>query len=72
MVSIKKKNSNALRICIDYSKLNNITISDPMDGMPEFQDTKTVVTAMKVVNDAAERSVALMNTVNQSIPKTDC
>jgi len=30
MVIIWKKNSKSLRLCIDYSKLNRITVVDPM------------------------------------------
>jgi hypothetical protein len=41
------------------------------DEITEFRDTKAVIRSVKVVNDAAERSVALMSTFNQSITKTE-
>jgi len=47
--------------------------TDPQtwEEISEFRDTKAVVKSVKVVNDAAERSVALMSTFNQSITKTE-
>lgn len=47
--------------------------TDPQtwEEIAEFRETKAVVTSVKVVNDAAERSVALMSTFNQSITKTE-
>src|SRR5664279_757191 len=37
MVIIKKKNTDAIRICIDYTKLNNLTVVDPMP-QPDVED----------------------------------
>jgi len=55
--------------------LNIVVLSgtDPQtwEEIAEFRETKAVVTSMKVVNDSAERSVALMSTFNQSITKTE-
>jgi hypothetical protein len=55
---------------LDVAVLSN---TDPQtwEEIPEFRDTKAVISSVKVVNDAAERSVALMSTFNQSITKTE-
>ena len=47
--------------------------SDPQtwEEIAEFRKSKAVVTSIKVVNDSAERSIALMSTFNQSITKTE-
>ena len=37
MVIIKKKNSDSLRLCIDYSRLNRISVVDPMP-QPDVED----------------------------------
>jgi len=37
MVIIKKRNSDSIRICIDYTKLNNLTVVDPMP-QPDVED----------------------------------
>ena len=39
--------------------------------IPEFQQAKQVLNSIKVVNDAAERSIALMTTFNKSITKKE-
>ncbi|XP_047123055.1 uncharacterized protein LOC124806322 [Hydra vulgaris] len=36
-----------------------------------FRKTKAVVASLKVINDTAERSIALMSSLNQSITKTE-
>ena len=47
--------------------------TDPQtwEEISEYRETKAVITSVKVVNDAAERSTALMNTFNMSITKTE-
>jgi hypothetical protein len=37
MVVVKKKNAEYLRICVNYSRLNSITVPDPMP-QPEPED----------------------------------
>lgn len=55
--------------------LNILVLSgtDPetWEKIPAFQATKAVVKSLKVINDAAERSVALMSSFNESITKTE-
>ena len=41
------------------------------EDIAEFCYTKAIVKFVKVINDTAERSVALMSTFNQSITKTE-
>lgn len=44
---------------------------DTWNDLPAFLQAKSVVDAIKVVNDAAERSVALMSSFNKSITKNE-
>ena len=39
--------------------------------IPSFHEASEVIRSLTVVNDAAERSVALMSTFNQSITRTE-
>ena len=41
------------------------------NDIPSFHEAAEVIRSLKVVNDAAERSVALMSTFNQSITRTE-
>lgn len=41
------------------------------DEIASFRKTKAVIASIKVINDAAERSIALMSSFNQSITKTE-
>ena len=41
------------------------------DEIGSFRKTKAVIASIKVVNDAPERSIALMSSFNQSITKTE-
>ena len=38
---------------------------------PNFQESKDVIKSLKVVNDAAERSIALMSSFNSSLIKNE-
>ena len=38
---------------------------------PTFQESKDVIKSLKVVNDAAERSIALMSSFNSSLTKNE-
>jgi len=46
-------------------------VPETWNDIPSFQHTATVVNSIKVVNDVAERSVALMSSFNQSITKKE-
>ena len=50
-----------------------LATNDPQtwNDIPSFQQAARVVKSIKVVNDAAERSVALMSTFNQSITRRE-
>jgi len=37
IVVVKKKNWDDIRLCVNYKKLNNVTVNDPMP-MPEIDD----------------------------------
>jgi len=37
IVVVKKKNSDDIRLCVNYKKLNDVTVNDPMP-MPEIDD----------------------------------
>ena len=52
--------------------INSLSGTDPntWEEIAEFRDTKAIVKSVKVINDTAERSVALMSTFNESITKT--
>ena len=54
---------------VDMSFLN--ADSDAWNDCPAFLQAKSVVDAIKVVNDAAERSVAFMSSFNKSITKNE-
>ena len=53
--------------------VNSLSGTDPntWEELAEFRDTKAIVKSVKVINDTAERSVALMSTFNESITKTE-
>ena len=55
---------------INFAELSG---QDPLtwDDIPSFRSARAVIESLKVVNDTAERLVALMNTFNQSITKTE-
>ena len=42
IVVVKKKNSDEIRLCVNYKKLNDITVGDPMP-MPEIDDILTKI-----------------------------
>ena len=50
-----------------------LATNDPQtwNDIPSFQQAARLVKSTKVVNDAAERSVALMSTFNQSITRRE-
>jgi len=50
-----------------------LATNDPQiwNDSPSFQQAAAVVKSVKVVNDAAERSVALMTAFNQSITRRE-
>ena len=50
-----------------------LATNDPQiwNDIPSFQQAAAVVKSVKVVNDAAERSVALMTPFNQSITRRE-
>ena len=60
-------------LCSIRIDVNFMLNSDPKswNDSPIFQQSKSIVDSLKVVNDAAERSVALMSTFNESITKTE-
>jgi len=37
---VKKKNSDDIRLCVNYKKLIDVTVNDPMP-MPEIDDIRT-------------------------------
>jgi len=39
---VKKKNSDDIRLCVNYKKLNDVTVNDPM-AMPEINDILTKI-----------------------------
>jgi hypothetical protein len=62
--------TSALRsLSVDMSFLN--ADPDAWNDCPAFLQAKSVVDAIKVVNDAAERSVALMSSFNKSITRNE-
>ena len=50
-----------------------LAANDPQtwSDIPSFQQAATLVKSLKVVNDAAERTIALMSTFNQSITRRE-
>ena len=42
IVVVKKKNTDDIRLCVNYKKLNDITVNDPMP-MPEIDDILTKI-----------------------------
>ena len=58
--SSKKKNTDALRICLDYSKLNAITVADPMP-QPRLEDIFARLGSAKIFStfDAAKGFYAI-------------
>src|ERR1051325_4142245 len=68
---VTSSSAAALRLFgISFADLSG---QDPLtwDDIPSFRSARTVIESLKVVNDTAERSVALMNTFNQWITKTE-
>ncbi|KAK0054712.1 hypothetical protein Bpfe_015809 [Biomphalaria pfeifferi] len=59
-----------LSIGLDVALLNGIDPENWSD-CPHFQQAANVVKCLKVVNDTAERSIALMTSFNQSITKSE-
>ncbi|KAK0048971.1 polycystic kidney disease protein 1-like 2 [Biomphalaria pfeifferi] len=59
-----------LSIGLDVALLNGIDPENWSD-CPHFQQAANVVKCLKVVNDTAERSIALMPSFNQSITKSE-
>ena len=60
---------NSLGLNVSILATNDPQISN---DIPAFQHTAPVVKSMKVVNDVAERSLALMSSFNQSITRREC
>ena len=52
---------------------NVLAANDPLNwnDTPSFQQAAVLVKSLKVVNDAAERSVALMSSFNQSVTRRE-
>jgi hypothetical protein len=53
--------------------IRTVTANEPQTwaGVPSHQPAARVLKSVKVVNDVAERSVALMTSVNQSITRSE-
>ena len=55
-------------------KLDSLFLDEDVDQwkeLPSFQEAKKVVKALKVVNDSAEREIALATAFNTSITKQE-
>ncbi|KAK0063240.1 hypothetical protein Bpfe_007436 [Biomphalaria pfeifferi] len=67
---VAASSTSALRsIGIDISFLH--VDPETWNDLPAYVQAKSVIGAIKVVNDSAERSVALMSTFNKSITKSE-
>jgi len=58
----------SLRVDVDFLFDNDPSV---WNDSPIFLKAKAIVDSLQVVNDSAERSVALMSTFNESITKTE-
>lgn len=68
---IKPSSNAALQLLgLDISLLAG-TEPDDWINLPSYERAATVVQSLKVVNDCAERSIALMSAFNQSLTKTE-
>ena len=68
VTSVSASALRSMKVDIDFL-FNN----DPAtwNDSPEYQEGKNLVYSLKVVNDAAERSVALMSMFNESITRNE-
>nr|XP_047143320.1 uncharacterized protein LOC124817381 [Hydra vulgaris] len=78
--SLEKKSLDMLVTSVSASALRSMKVdidflfnNDPAtwNDSPEYQEGKNLVYSLKVVNDAAERSVALMSMFNESITRNE-
>nr|XP_047145056.1 uncharacterized protein LOC124818345 [Hydra vulgaris] len=78
--SLEKKSLDMLVTSVSASALRSMKVdidflfnNDPAtwNDFPEYQERKNLVYSLKVVNDAAERSVALMSMFNESITRNE-
>jgi hypothetical protein len=67
--------TSASAAAINSLGLNAVVLAstdpDKWDTIPSYQQTAAVAKSIKVVNDCAERSIALMTSFNQSITRTE-